>query len=113
MWSACFLSFTPEHVYILMLNCICKYLMCRIYQRELQSFVKVGVGGLHLAAVTHVLEQRWPLQRRMLGCAQVFHREGLLWNHPRSWISDSRQLELIFAGFVEMHFLFLEVVVAV
>lgn len=48
----------------------------------------------------------------MLGCAQVFHGEGLLWNHPRSQISDKRQLELIFAVFVEKQLLFLEVVVA-
>lgn len=117
MWSACFSSFTPEQVYNLMLNCICKYFICRIYPRGVQSFVKDGVGGLppllHLAAVTQMLVQRWPLPRRMLCCAQVFHREGLLWNHPRSWISENRQLELIFAGFVEMHLLFLEVVVAV
>lgn len=103
-------------MYISMLNCICICLICRIHQRGVQPFVKDGVGRLpllHLAAVTRVLVQRWPLQRGMLGCGQVFHTEGLLWNHPRSQISDKRQLELIFAGFVEVHLLFLEVVVAV
>lgn len=29
-----------------MLNCTYKYLICRIYQREVQSFVKDGVGRL-------------------------------------------------------------------
>lgn len=81
VWSACFLSFSPKYVHILVLDFICKYLTCRIYQREVQPFVKDGVGRLplllHLAAVTPLLVQRWPLQRRMLGCTHVFRGEGL------------------------------------
>jgi len=62
--------------------------------------------------VTHLLVQRWPLQRKMLGCAQVFPTEcpgsgaipglGHVMIGSRSWI---------FAGFVEMNTVFLEVVV--
>lgn len=104
-----------------MLHFICKYLICGTYQREVQPFIKDGVGRLPLllrvAAVTHLLVQRWPLQRRMLGWAQVFSWGGtLLVSCTRSWIRNNCLLASgagLFAGFVEMHLLFFEVVVVV
>lgn len=67
-----FLVTLSKYVHILMLYFICKYLIRRTYQRDVQSFGKGGVGKVPL------LLQLAAVQRRKRGCAQVFCRDGQL-----------------------------------